>query len=103
MPFVILGVHPIVAIEPCFLIEVKLRETHDYQWTKVTQEVPGSPKDAWQVPWDERPLDVDKCHWAFFFHYLDLNKPLLTPDGPIAIPIPTSVPHHLKHIVYEQP
>jgi len=100
----ILGVHPIKAPEPCHLIEVVLdAPTSDYDWEKVTQETPGQPQSNWQVPWDERPLDDGGRRWAFFFHYLDCTRPLLTPDGSMPLPKPTRLPEHLKDIEYKEP
>jgi hypothetical protein len=40
---------------------------------------------------------------AFFFHYLDLSQPLLTPFGPVTVPPESPVPPHLAAIKYEQP
>ncbi|MBN1517884.1 hypothetical protein JXA32_15070 [Candidatus Sumerlaeota bacterium] len=100
----ILGVHSVEAPEPCCLIEVELNPPYlDYDWGGITQEDPGQSKDNWQVPWDERPLDAMGGRWAFFFHYLDCSRPLLTPDGPMTLPISSPVPEHLAEIEYEEP
>ncbi len=100
----ILGVHYVDAPEPCYLVEVQLDPPEtDYNWDEVTQELPGEPQDNWQVPLDERPLDNTGTRWAFFFHYLDFNKPLLTPNGQIALPALSPMPEHLSNIEYEGP
>ena len=89
----IIGVHPIEAGEPCYLIEVELdRPDRDYDWGEVTQEEPGTPRDDWQAPYDERPLNDTGVRWAFFFHYLDCGRPLLAPNGPVALPAPSPLP-----------
>jgi hypothetical protein len=75
----------------------------DYDWGAITQEVPGQPEDNWQVPYDEQPLDKPENSWVFFFHYLDLSRPLITPDGPLELPPVSSVPDHLREIKYEEP
>jgi hypothetical protein len=71
----------------------------------VTQEVAGQPKMNWQAPYDERLLEESegKARYAFFFHYLDLKKPLLTSAGSIALPKPTKAPPRFQDIVYESP
>jgi hypothetical protein len=102
MPFTIRGVHPVAANEPCHLLEAEL-DAGDFDWGSVTQAIPGEPESNWQVPWDERPLDDEKRRWAFFFHYLDFNKPLSTPDGDVPLPPPTPIPQHLANIDYESP
>ncbi len=103
MRFVIRGVYPIAAVEPCHLIEVELPDSEDIDWSEVTQETAGLPPADWQVPWDERPLDDDRHRWIFFFHYLDLTRPLLTRCGPVELPPPTSLPPYLSDIEYAPP
>jgi hypothetical protein len=103
MRFTIRGVHPVKVAEPCHLIEAELSDSENFDWGKVTQEDKSQPRAHWQVPYDERPLDDDERRWAFFFHYLDLSKPLLTPVGPIQLPAPTRRPAHLKSIEYMEP
>jgi hypothetical protein len=85
-----------------YLIEVEIApRTPDFQWSEVTQD-PGVPRESWQVPYDERPLD-DSGRWAFFFHFLDLEKPLLTPAGPVMLPAPSPTPERLRTIEYDPP
>lgn len=104
MSFQILGVHPVdTAKEPCHLIEVLVSAGADVDWGQVTQEVAGQPSLNWQAPWDEQSIGDSAERWCFFFHYLDPNKPLLTPLGPIALVKESPVPDHLKHIQYEPP
>jgi hypothetical protein len=59
----------------------------------------------WQAPYDERVVsETDaRARVVFFFHYLDLNKPLLTPTGALALPAPKKMPARLKAIMYEAP
>jgi hypothetical protein len=100
----IIGVHPVEASESVHLIEAELdRAEPDYNWGQVTQETPSQPHDNWQVPYDERPLDDAGKRWAFFFHYLDTTRPLLTPDGAVRLPQPSALPGHLAGIDYEEP
>ena len=102
----VLGVHPIAAGEPCHLIEILLAGSdEDLDFGKVTQEVDGQPRSNWQVPYDEQMLEESEgeVRYAFFFHYLDFAKPLLTPLGSVQLPKPTKLPTHLKGIKYEAP
>src|SRR5690348_8909510 len=102
----IIGVHPVDAEVPVHLIEVLVEgNLDDFDVGDVTQEDPSQPKMNWQVAYDERFLEKaqDKARSAFFFHYLDLEKPLLTSIGPLTLPEPTKVPQYLKEIEYEPP
>jgi hypothetical protein len=53
---------------------------------------------------DARPdaLSGD-VRFVFFFHYLDLDQPLLTPYGAAPLPKETSLPERLSALEYEQP
>lgn len=102
----ILGVHPVEADEPVHLIErVVEGNVEDFDIGEVTQEVAGESRDNWQVPYDERLLEESegKMRYAFFFHYLDLQQPLMTPIGSARLPKPTDVPQHLEEFGYEPP
>jgi hypothetical protein len=102
----IIGVHPIEADEPVHLIEILVEgDAGDVNVGDVTQEVAGQPKTNWLAPYDGHLLEKSKgkLRYAFFFHDLDLQKPLLTPAGSLALPKPTKVPSHLKDIEYESP
>lgn len=100
----IIGVHPVVAPQPCHLIELEIgAQNASFDWGAVTQEDPAQSRANWQVAYDETPLNDEGTRWAFFFHYLDPSKPLLTPAGPLAIPAPSSLPEHLRHLRYVEP
>jgi hypothetical protein len=103
----ITGVYPIQAEEPVHLIEVSIEggDVDGFDFGEVPQEIPDRPKLNWQVPYDERVISESdgKARVLFFFHYLDLNKPLLTPAGALALPRPKKIPPRLKDIVYEAP
>lgn len=104
VPMKIIGVHPVAAPQPCHLIEMEIEEqSTPFDWGGVTQEDSAQPRTNWQVAYDETPLNDESTRWAFFFHYLDLSKPLLTPAGRLAIPAPSSLPEHLRHLRYIEP
>lgn len=105
-PVRIISVHPIPANDPCHLLEIELKAGSDeFDFGLVTQEMADQPKTNWQVAYDEQQIGdkQDGRRWVFFFHYLDLERPLLTPHGPITLPDPSPVPPHLKEIEYYEP
>ena len=101
----IIGVHRIPANDPCHLVEIELTATlKEFDFGSITQEMPDQPRNNWQVAYDEQKVGGDgRWRFVFFFHYLDSNRPLLTPLGPISIPDPTPLPDYLKEIQYYEP
>jgi hypothetical protein len=102
----IIGIHPIEADEPVHLIELLVEgDVEDFDIGELTQEMAGQPKMNWQAPYDDRLLEAseEKARYAFFFHYLDPKRPLLTSHGSLPLPKPTTVPEHLRDIEYEPP
>ena len=125
MPTVeVVGVYPVVAAEPCHLVELIVRDLDgSFDVGAITQADPARPRSGWQAPYDEKLLTSsgdgvlhDPWHgpgepslWtgsvrlAFFLHYLDLGRPLLTPFGEVPLPPPTERPARLADFVYEAP
>jgi hypothetical protein len=101
MALVILGLHPIEAPEPCFLFEVQLDNAENFDWGSITQEIAGTPSLNWQTAWDEKLISEDR--WIFFFHFLELDQPLITSEGSFRLPLPTPRPDHLRSVAYESP
>ena len=100
----VVGIHPIVAREPVHLVEVEVASGElPVEWAAITQPVEGCDQSYWQVPYDERELDGSKGRWCFFFHYLDLSQPFLSPSGNIPLPPETPLPERLRFINYEEP
>lgn len=98
----VVGVHSVSAEEPVYLIEMEVAGDPDaFDLDQVTQEVPGVPRSDWQAPYDERQTGDNRI--AFFFHFLELDRPLLSPVGPLRLPPVTPVPDHWQDIEYEQP
>lgn len=98
----VIGIHPVPADEPVHLVELAVEgDADDFDFGEITQEVPGQPRSNWQAVYDER--DVGKNRFAFFFHYLDTTRPLLSPAGPLDLPPESPIPAHLQGIEYEQP
>jgi hypothetical protein len=101
----IAGVYRVDAAEPVHLIELVVEGGDDFDFGGVTQEDPKQPRSNWQVAYDERIINESErgLRYAFFFHHLDLDKPLITPAGTLVMPMPTEMPARLKDITYEAP
>jgi hypothetical protein len=117
----VVGVYSVPeAAEDCSLIELNVvLGNEELDFSSVTQEMPGVPSAQWQVPWLEHKLDesgssgqelLGSLHGpsqairvAFFLHYVDFSRPLLTPAGTIQLPKPIARPTRLHFMQYEQP
>jgi hypothetical protein len=116
----VVGVHPVEADQPCHLIELVISAPdRDFNVDDITQLDEDVEKDLWQAAYDERFLDADSleplrigsferpdCNeyrLAFFFHHLDLGKPLESSFGSLALPDPSPRPEHLAFIDYGPP
>jgi len=102
----VVGIHPVPADEPVHLIEIELAgEVDQFDFGEVTQELPDQPQSNWQTAYDEREIagDGDRVRFAFFFHYLDLDRPLSTSFGPVNLPAESPRTSHLRDVEYEQP
>jgi hypothetical protein len=116
------GVYPVDGPEPCHLVEVEISDhVGRVNVRGFTQEWPGKPPSSWQVAWDERVLNGDgtedvagrfprevvangaALRLAFFFHYFDLSRPLLTPAGCVSLPPAVRRPERLAFMQYERP
>jgi hypothetical protein len=101
------GVHPVIATEPVYLVDVAIDGAFDdVDWEGITQSDPHQPRENWQAVYDEQELPLlsdGRARAVFFFHHLDLGRPLLTSSGPIAIPPLSSTPADLASISYEEP
>ena len=121
---IVIGIYPIEAYEPVHLIEMIIKNPpHIPDINEFTQEIPGEPRENWPVPYTEYILDSTGTHiisedfientkpelWAgdvrlvFFFHFLDLTKPMITPFGVVDLPQESSLPDRLNIIDYDPP
>lgn len=101
------GVHPVEADEPVHLIDVAISgDFDDVDWGSITQPEAGKSPENWQAVYDERDLGRlpdGRTRAVFFFHYLDVNRPLESAHGPLHLPEPSPVPDELRLIRYEEP
>lgn len=80
-----------------------------------TQQIDAVPRDSWQAPWSEvyltadgesllvesgQPLPgVDTFRVAFFLHYFQPDRPLLSSYGPLECPAIMDMPPRLTRLV----
>lgn len=116
----LLGVYKIENEENVHLIELKMNsKASELILSEFTQEDKNLDKMDWQVPYEEVYLDNsgtriigdyfnipedEQTRLAFFFHFLDFQKPLITPFGNVILNQPNKLPERLKSIIkYEKP
>lgn len=120
----VIGVYPVEADEPVHLIELSILGAQGvFNIGDITQEIPGQPRENWQCPYMEQILSAsgDKVltddyvsskrpelwkgtmRLVFFFHCLDLERPLRTPFGEVQLPAESELPERFSMLEYEQP
>lgn len=100
----VVGIHPVRALEPVHLIELIVGDQLSVlDWSSITQPVEGQDVTYWQAPYDEREVPGVAGNWCFFFHYLDLARPLTSNLGALPLPQESPLPEHLRFIKYEEP
>ena len=101
------GVHPVEAREPVHLLDVAVSgDFEDVDWGSITQEDPSMTRDNWQVVYNEQENGVfpdGRVRAVFFFHYLDLSRPLETAYGQVDLPTATPLPRELSGVEYLEP
>lgn len=115
----VVGVYDVPGAPDALLIEVIAQDSpEELDVGAFTQEEPGQPEDNWQAPWMEQWLDesgenivsepfdpppdsLTSSRLVFFLHHVALDRPLLTPAGPVALPAKTDLPPRLAGVEYE--
>jgi hypothetical protein len=115
-----LRVHCKRQLESVVLIEVIVKNRDDnFQIGDFTQEQEGRPRDGWQAPWgakilaeggeslvetrwNQLPQDKD-LRLAFYLHYYQPDKPLLTSYGERNCPPVEAMPARLRRLVPFEP
>jgi hypothetical protein len=115
-----LGVHPVQGVE-CFLVEAVITGASvQPDFGQVTQPSAAEQAD-WQVAYGEALVSPDGTsivadlfamkveNWpfearvTFWFHHLDVDRPLTTPFGEATVPAPTERPDRLAMLEYDAP
>ena len=120
----VIGLYPVDADPHVHLIELLIHGcTGVFDMSEFTQGSLGLPTSNWQVAYDEQILDergervvadgffarVKAELWSgnvrlvFFFHNIDLSKPLKTPFGDVTLPREGEKPERLSSVRYEPP
>jgi hypothetical protein len=123
----VVGVYPFPESPDVDLIEVEIdRPPSRVDVGGFTQEEANVDRANWQVPYDERYLSLDGTReigqrWSmgwkpqsgiaeppttrlvFFFHFLDTDRMLGTPDGAVALTLREVLPERLTFLEYEPP
>ena len=117
----IIGIYPVESVNDCFLVECSVvGATERPNFGAITQTSSRERSD-WQVAYDEKLLDEAGSRvvadllqhsdvlWpqlarvTFFFHHLDVDRPLVTPFGTVALPSPSRRPLRLDAVSYDPP
>lgn len=100
----IIGVYNVPKKKNVHLIEILINTKDKYEIGEFTQEDPTADRLSWQAPYDECYLDYKGIklrksktnRFAFYFHYLDFNRKLLTPFGLFELPKSRKLPKRLN-------
>jgi hypothetical protein len=121
MAIEIAGVYEVDGAPDVSLVEVIDNEARpsELHLGGFTQEEAGQPRSNWQSPYMEQYLDAvgerrlsepfdlpdedePPTRVAFFLHFLDTSRPLITPQGDLPLPPRSSMPQRLRgEIEYE--
>lgn len=121
----LIGLYEVEEELDCCLFEFVVHGAQGrFNFAEFTQPVSGEPAESWQSPWLECLLDASgekiisddlgflslsddrwqgDLRFVFYFHFLDLSQPLLTPFGNISPTQPTRLPPRLQFMNYEPP
>lgn len=106
----------------CFLVEIVIDGSAEVpDFSRFTQPLTGHPSSDWQVAYNEQLLDdaggrvvtdlflrrpagwPEHARVVFYFHLLDIHRPLNTPFGEVTLPPPSDAPPRLSFLRYEAP
>ena len=116
----IIGVYSIPETDDVKLIEIVIdRSPSSVEVDKFTQLDKSIPKSSWQTAYDEHylnengtevigrfgefPTDILFTRLAFFLHFVDFDKPLLSQFGELWLPLESPIPDRLKKIIKYEP
>lgn len=107
VPITVVGIYPIEARQPVWLIEVELDAEFDaIEWDSIAQPKANADRSYWQAVYDEQltePSEEGKTRAVFFFHYLRLTEPFQSAYGDLPLPPESPLPTRLEHIQYDEP
>ena len=98
-------------LDNLWLIELSIDPLmREFNQEDFTQALDDMPRDEWQIAYMEVFLSDDgtraqgarlgvKNRLMFFFHYLDISMPIMTPLEEVALPKPTPLPSRLRPLI----
>lgn len=110
----VVGVYPVDTVEPVHLVEVIVTDPFDeVEWTAFSQPAPVLETSEGDEPVEHEAaahlaepvedLPGGRTRVAFFYHALDLSRPLSSPFGDLVLPTATTRPGRLSAITYGPP
>ena len=117
----LIGVYQLNGFPDVSLIEIKIDvPVNIVDISSFMQPNESLPKEDWQVAYDEHFLNEDgtkvigtmlnqgilteqNTRVAFFMHYVNFNKPLISQYGEIKLSLPTTMPERLECIIHFDP
>ncbi len=100
----VIGVHPVEAAQPVHLVVLDCEgRSGELDWTSITQPDLKQDESFWQVPYDEVQVPGGGDRWTFFFHYLDVARPLQSNLGVLPLVSQTPMPQQFRFRKYEEP
>lgn len=112
----LIGIYKIDGVDCANLVEIIFEEEIcDFDCGEITQEIRNQDKLDWQTAYDEKYLNPDgtkiigddfdqpkelvSFRIVFFFHYLDISKPLISQYGLINLTEIKELPERLKKLI----
>ncbi len=112
----LVGVYPVDTVDPVHLVEVIVDDPFDdVDWAAFTQDPPdivtadvdgtedGENEAAAHAAQPVEDLPGGQTRVVFFFHALDVARPILSPFGALQLPSPTNRPGRLANVFYGPP
>lgn len=118
----LIGIYDVDENPDITLLELTIdKKANEIDIGEFTQEIENEPRPNWQAPFSEKYLDkdgikiigddinlpaiiTDNTRLTFFFYFLDINKPLITPFGQLLLTQKIAQPNRIKNlIVFEDP
>lgn len=112
----LIGIYKIEGVDSVNLIEIIIKEEiNEFDPSELTQEIRGQDKLDWQTAYNEkylntngtkiigddieRPKNLVSFRVVFFFHFLDVSKPLISQYGLMDLIEIEELPERLKKLI----
>lgn len=110
----LIGVYNVPNMPEVKLVELLVHTSpENFDIGSISQEIKGLDRMSWQTAYDEKYIDIEgneikanktaPFRLLFFFHYLDVSKPLITQYGYTKLSITGPMPQKLADWVTYSP